>query len=374
MTAARRGAAADVLADVVIVGGGLIGLATAAAAAERGLSVALLTADRPGAASRAAAGLLVPHYSGEGAHENVGQFMAAARDLYPSYVAWAEERSGIRIPFDASGALEIARSPAEYATLQAAAPPDSERLSPADVAELEPALAPCAGGVLYPRDGSVDNRLLTDALASIVECHPRVRVVREGAARVSTSSTSQVATGDAGTRVQGSRLVLAAGAWTAAIHGLPRHVPVRPLRGQICTVRGTPLRHVVLGADVYMVSRGGDRTLLGSTMEDVGFDARTTPASIEMLRRSAAAACRALKAEPVLDAWSGLRPATPDLLPILGPDRDYPELIYACGHSRNGILLAPITATIISAIAAGDDPAWDLAPFAIERFGGARDG
>jgi glycine oxidase len=368
VSATTSRAAADVLADLAVVGGGLIGLAIAATAAERGLSVALLTVDRPGAASRAAAGLLVPHYGGEGAHTSVTRFMAAAFDLYPAYVAWVEERSGVHIPLTRDGALQVAESAAECEALQAKAPEGAESLSPGDVAALEPALAPSAGGVFFPRAGAVDNRRLTDALSSIVERHPRARIVREAAVRLSLESTSPLVTGNAGTRVQGDRVVLAAGAWSGAIHGLPRPLPVRPLRGQICTIRGAPLRHVVLGRDVYMVGRGGDRTLVGSTMEDVGFDPRTTDAGIEWLHRAAAAACTPLAGETVLDAWSGLRPATPDLLPILGFDREYPRLIYACGHSRNGILLAPITAQAIIALAASGEPAWDLAPFAIDRF------
>jgi glycine oxidase len=166
--------------------------------------------------------------------------------------------------------------------------------------------------------------------------------------------------------------VLAAGAWADTIAGLPRRVPVRPLRGQICTLPGTPLRHVVLAADVYMVSRGGDRTLVGSTMEDVGFDAGTTATGIASLKEGAAAACPALAGRATWEAWSGLRPASPDLLPILGHDPEHAELLYACGHSRNGILLAPITASAIAALAAGEHPGLDLSPFQIGRFGTGR--
>jgi glycine oxidase len=362
----------DAVADLVVIGGGLIGLTTVAAAVERGLSVILLTAQRPGAASRASAGLLVPHYGGEGTDRRVARFMAAGRELYPPFVRWVEDRSGVRIPLDTSGALELARSPAERAALHDAAPDGAVRLTSEDVAELEPALAPTAGGVLYRHDGAVDNVRLTDALASIVERHAQVRIVSEAAVRIEVGSASRAVIAASGVRLHAGRIVLAAGAWTGAIDGLPRPIPVRPLRGQICTVRTAPLRHVVLGADVYMVRRTGDRTLIGSTMEDVGFDAATTSAAIDGLRRAAVDACPALGDQTVLESWSGLRPATPDLLPILGPDPDHPALIYACGHSRNGILLAPITGAITAAIAAGDDPTWDLSPFSIGRFGPAQ--
>jgi glycine oxidase len=359
----------QVAADLVVVGGGLIGLATTIAAAQRGLSVALLAADRPGAASRAGAGLLVPHYSGDGVHAGVARFMAAGRDMYPAYIPWVEELSGLPVAFSRAGAIELARSPEECAAIHDAASDDATRLSAADVAELEPSLAPTTGGVLYPRDGAVDNVRLTEALGSIVERLPRVRVVHEAALRIELDSASGAAIGVSGTRVKGAHIVLAAGAWSGLVHGLPRPVPVRPLRGQVCTVATTPLRHVVLGSDVYMVSRNGDRTLIGSTMEEAGFDAAITTPAIEGLRRAAVAACPSLGKQRVIEAWSGLRPATPDLLPILGVEPHHDRLIYACGHSRNGILLAPLTATVTAAIAAGDDPGWDLTPFSIARFG-----
>jgi glycine oxidase len=362
----------DIRADVVVVGGGIVGLATAAALAERDVSVALIAVDRPGAAARAAAGLLVPHYSGEHVRGGVEEFMIAGRDAYPAYVRWVEERSGMRVLFDASGAIELAASPADYAALLGRVPRDAVPLGPADVARLEPALAPVEGGaVLYPRDGAVDNARLTDAIASIVSQHRRVHVVREAAARVDPQRDSVAVVCASGTRVAGLWLVLAAGAWTGRLEGLPRPIPVRPMRGQICTVRGTPLRHVVLGPDVYLVSRIGSRTLVGSTMEDVGFDVGTTPEAIERLRRAAVLLSPALGGAEVLEAWSGLRPVTPDLLPILGADPDHPRLIYACGHSRNGILLAPITAAVTSALIVGEAPGWDLSPFSIARFASA---
>ena len=358
-------------ADVIIVGGGVVGLATAWAAAERGLVVALFSTERAGAASRASAGLLVPHYSGEGAADSVGRFMAAARDEYGAYVAAVQSESGESVPFSACGAIELAASPEDLDVLYARAPADAERLAPMDVRELEPALAPCAGGLLYPKDGAVDNVRLTDALTSIVKRNSRVRVLREAARRLELGSRPS-AIGDGGSRVEADCLVLAAGAWADTIEGLPRGVPVRPLRGQICTFPGAPLGHVVLGADVYMVSRGGDRTLVGSTMEDVGFDAGTTEMGIATLKAGAVAACPAFAGQPDRESWSGLRPASPDLLPILGRDPDHPELLYACGHSRNGILLAPITAAATAALAASEEPEVDLSPFHIGRFDGAR--
>jgi glycine oxidase len=347
----RSPAHSDVRADVAVIGGGIVGLATAAALADRELTVALIAVDRPGAAARAAAGLLVPHYSGEVAGP-VERFMTAGRDAYPAYMRWVEERSQTRVPFDSFGAIELAGSAEEYTALVSRAPRDALPLTPEDVSRLEPALAPTTGAVLYPRDGAVDNVRLTEALASITSRHPRIHEVREAAVRVHPRRDSAKIACEAGARVEAERVVVAAGAWSGGLEGLPRAIPVRPIRGQICAIHGAPLRHVVLGPEVYMVSRNGDRTLVGSTMEDVGFDVRTTPAAVDALRRAAARICPSLAEAAPIDAWSGLRPVTPDLLPILGPDPEYPTLIYACGHSRNGILLAPITAAITTALIA----------------------
>ena len=358
----------DVTADVIVVGGGIIGLAIAAALAEADASVALLTDDRPGAASRAAAGLLVPHYSREDVSPAVSRFMVAARDLYPQYVQWAEELSGLSIPFDRSGAIEIAPSAAEWATLRDARPGDAECIGPDTLSRIEPALAPAVGALLHPRDGAVDNVRLTDALASIVSASGRVRTLQEPVIRVRVGAEAAAAVTGNGTRIAGRRLVLAAGAWAGLLQGLPRPLPVRPMRGQMCVVRGAPLRHVVLASDAYMVSRGGDRTLIGSTMEDVGFDPATSPAAIFALHGAAARVCPAIGEQPVVGSWSGLRPATPDLLPVLGADRDCPALVYACGHSRNGILLAPITAAVIRGIVLDGAAGWDVGPFSIGRF------
>jgi glycine oxidase len=310
----------------------------------------------------------VPHYSGEGASGYLARFMAAARDVYPSYLRWVDERSGVRVSLQTAGAVEVARSPAECAALQGAAPPDAVRLTSRDVANLEPSLAPVAGGVLYPRDGAVDNVRLTEALTIIVERDARVRVVPDVATRVDVDAARPRVVTASGVALTASRIVLAAGAWSAAVAGVPRPVPVRPLRGQMCAVQAAPLRHIVLSGEVYMVTRGGNRTLIGSTMEEVGFETGTTTEAIRSLRRGAAVACPILESASLLDAWSGLRPATPDLLPILGPDPDCPGLIYACGHSRNGILLAPITGALIASIAAGESPSWEVGPFSIARF------
>jgi len=162
--------------------------------------------------------------------------------------------------------------------------------------------------------------------------------------------------------------VLAAGAWTPAVEGLPRALPVQPVRGQILSLAGSPLRHVTYGAGGYAVPRGDGRTLVGATMERVEFDASVTEAGLAQVRATAAAICPALADRRMLNGWAGLRPVTPDSLPILGRDPDFAALVYACGHSRNGVLLAPLTGAVVADMVQGRAPAHDVTPFRPDRF------
>jgi glycine oxidase len=156
------------------------------------------------------------------------------------------------------------------------------------------------------------------------------------------------------------------------VDGVPRALPVAPVRGQMVSFAAAALRHVTYGPGGYVLPRAS-ATIAGSTMERVGFESGTTAEGVGAIVAAARAICPALGEAPVREAWSGLRPVTPDLLPIIGRDPDFPALLYACGHSRNGILLAPLTAHVIAALAAGEDPRHDLAPFSVARFAERRE-
>jgi glycine oxidase len=134
------------------------------------------------------------------------------------------------------------------------------------------------------------------------------------------------------------------------------------------SLAGSPLRHVTYGGGGYAVPRGDGRTLVGSTMERVAFDAGTTEAGLAHVRATGAAICPALATRPILNGWAGLRPITPDLLPILGREPELPAIVYACGHSRNGVLLAPLTGDVVADIVQGTDLAHDISPFRPDRF------
>jgi len=169
-------------------------------------------------------------------------------------------------------------------------------------------------------------------------------------------------------RYTSHRVLVATGAWAARLQGLPMPLPIRPVRGQMMAFGTERLRHVVYGAGGYAVPKADGNTLVGSTMEDVGFDADTTEEGLSAVQAIARAILPSLAEVPMSAYWAGLRPMTPDMLPVLGPDPDDPRVVYACGHSRNGILLAPITAHVIGDLVTGVTPKHDVTPFRPARF------
>jgi glycine oxidase len=339
------------VADLIVVGGGAVGLSAALAAADRGLDVLLVADRRPGQASWAAAGMLAPSIElGSG---DATAFALAARDRYPSYLAALADRSGISVPLNREGILVLGPhrgGPGEY-------------LNGPELHRLEPSLHSPDGAWFYPDDGAVDNVVLLAALDAAVAASPRIRRSVDPT-RVLHVSPDTV-TCEAGTAPQ---LLVAAGAWAPLIEGLPRPLPIDPVRGQMLSVAAGPLRHVVYGPHGYLVPRTGNRTLAGSTMEKTGYDASTTDWALADIRAMAEVLCPVLAAAAIDRVWAGLRPVTPDFLPIIGRDPDYPSLLYACGHSRNGVLLAPLTADCIAALAVAEDPPYSIAPFSVERF------
>jgi glycine oxidase len=309
-------------------------------------------------------------------------FALAARDGYATYLASLREFSDIVVPHNDRGILEIAPTRrAEIARAGSRTDPSAPQwLDPAAVTELEPSLAPALGATLYPRDGAVDTHLLLRALHAAVRAHPGISR-EEDAVRAFEFTGDSVVCRTMGHATYSARhAVLAAGAWAPTIDGLPRLLPIEPVRGQILALGRPPaqppasaepwhpLRHVVYGPSGYLVPRETGEVLVGSTMERAGFDASTTDSARAHLRALAIALCPALSEAPVIDSWAGLRPVTPDLLPILGRDPEKPSLLYACGHSRNGILLAPLTGDCVAALITGETPPADISPFSITRF------
>ncbi|MGH7632726.1 MAG: NAD(P)/FAD-dependent oxidoreductase, partial [Gemmatimonadaceae bacterium] len=241
-------------------------------------------------------------------------------------------------------------------------------LTTAQLRDLEPALAPVAGAVLYPLDGAVDNVELVRALHTMAQSNPGISIVEEAATGVELDGVRPAVRLSSGATVDADVVVVAAGAWTPGLAGLPRPLPVEPIRGQMISLDAAPLRHVAYSDHGYIVPRDATRSVVGSTMEHAGFDSHTTAEGLAQLGAVAVSICPGLAAARTLDRWSGLRPVTPDLLPILGPDPDVEALYYACGHSRNGILLGPLSGECVAALIAGEIPALDLSPFSVSRF------
>lgn len=359
-------------ADVVIVGGGLVGLATAAALGERGANVTLLDDRRKGMSSTAAAGMLAPTMERASAGNAAHAFALAARDLYPSYLDALAEVTGIRVPLDREGVLELvvdeADAESRRRSLEGSAPGGAEWLDARELRDLEPGLAPVAGAVLYPHDGAVDNVVLVRALEALVAASPSVKSVADCARSIDLEGERAAVKLGSGARIESSVLVLAAGAWSALIEGLPRAIPVEPVRGQAISLSAAPVHHVTYGPQGYLVPRDPSRTVVGATMEHVGFDTDVTAETATRLAAAARAMAPDFARARILDHWCGLRPVTPDMLPIIGRDPAHPALIYACGHSRNGILLAPLTGECVADIATGKEPPLDISPFSVARF------
>lgn len=352
--------------DVVIVGDGIVGLTLAAALSRRHVASLIVGTPRPGAASGAAAGLLAPSVS-PAADPAVRVFMVAARDAYPEFVAWLSSTSGRNVPLGPRGILEIAPRAADFQALLAGKGREAMPLDARVVMEMEPALAPVAGALFHPADGVVDVGALMSALGTAAERDPRIELRRAEAAGIEAAGRDAAVVTSDGSRLSAGTVVIAAGAWASRLVGLPRPLPIEPARGQILPLAASPLRHAVVGPGGYLIPRAG-RTLVGSTLEHVGFDAGTTPAALDQLARLASTFAPELGRAPKQPGWAGLRPVTPDMLPILGRDPEHSALLYSCGHSKNGILTAPLAAECLAALIAGDRSPHDLAPFAISRF------
>ncbi len=377
--------------DVVVVGGGLVGcLAARGAAADGRTTLVVERASRLGRESSwAAAGLLSPQMEAveeilvtagpdeEGRREAMLALCIAARARYRAFVRDIEAETGASVHYRAEGTLLVAASPAEASVLSARGEAQRARglraewLEPDAAHALEPALTPEIAGALHlPDDHSVDNVALVQAAAASLTAAAKVRIwTGASVERVIVESGRVAGIVVDGERVAAGAVVLAAGAWSSAVEGVPGRVPVRPVKGQMAALqpRAPIIRNTVGGRGVYCVPRDDGRVLVGATVEDAGFDKTVNAAAIDSLVTAAASVVPALAAASVVARWAGLRPGTADDLPVLGPDPEIEGLLWATGHYRNGILLAPITAEIVAAHLRGDPPPVDIAAFAPGR-------
>jgi glycine oxidase len=353
-------------ADAIVVGGGVIGLACAWRAAQRGLDVLVIERDRPGAgASNVAAGMLAPVSEASFGEERLLGLALDSHRLWPDFAAELADASGRDPGYAALGALHVAADRDEAAELgrwfdlMRAQDLDAERLTPSACRALEPGLAPGGhGGVWVPHEAAVDPRALTAALAAAFEAQGGRIVIAEAAeALIDDGRMVGVGTSD-GARHRAPAVVLAAGSWSAAewVPAAARPA-IRPVKGQILTLRGPAGRPVcermIATERIYVVPRADGRLIVGATVEELGFDTRVTAGGVHELLREAYRILPDIAELELVEAIAGLRPATPDNLPLIGPGA-LDGLILATGHFRNGILLAPLTAERIANQLAGD--------------------
>ncbi|MEO5903817.1 MAG: FAD-dependent oxidoreductase [Gemmatimonadaceae bacterium] len=353
-------------ADAIVVGGGIIGLCSATAIAANGFSVVLVGEHRLGEASPAAAGMLSPAV--EKAEGPAHEFAIASRDMYPLYLEELAEAVGIRVPLNRLGVLQVALSERGVRGLQKTASPVSEWIDRAELTRLEPTLGHAIGAVMNPGDGAVDNRILLAALNELADASPLISRISASAIGIELYHGSPAIKLADGSRLGAAKVVLAPGAWGGAISGAPLLSSIQPSRGQLVAYSGIGLRHVTYGPRGYLVPRGVTTTIAGSTMENSGFNPVTTPEGIARVRSSAAEIAPALGAMSLVSSWAGLRPMTPDMLPLLGADPNSPQIIYCCGHSRNGILLGPLSGRTVAELVADKPATFDLSQFRPDRF------
>jgi glycine oxidase len=358
-------------ADIVIVGGGVIGLTTAYFLAREGADVLVLDkGDLGQEASWAGAGILPPSDSAT-ARTPFDRLRALSVSMFPQLSAELREQTGIDNGFLRSGGLEFA-DPSHRAAEEEwrGEGVRCRKVLPGELSTLEPNVALNAGDVwLLPDLAQVRNPWHLRAL--IAACAGRVRMApgsQVTALETSGARVTGVRTLAANHRA--GRVLLAAGAWTdALLEPLGWRPEIRPVRGQIALLQAAqpPLRHVLLCGSRYVVPRSDGRVLVGSTEEWVGYDKRTTATAIHDLLSLAFQLAPVLRDAVLERCWAGLRPGSPDGLPFLGAVPDWDNVYVAAGHFRAGIQLSVGTALVMKQLLLGQTPALDLAPFRLNR-------
>ena len=341
--------------DVAIAGGGLIGGAIALELAQAGLRVGVFDRGEPGReASWASAGILSPAPENPGAIPMV-PLGKASLALYPEFVANVEETAGQGAGFRPKGTIEAlfsadaVRDLSTVIALHHGLGLKAEPLRPEDARELEPALsAEVEAAALRPDEASVDNRLLTEAvLASAQRSGAEIfagrgvrGILREGGRCAGLRLRDE--------NVAAKWTVVAAGAFSSQIEGAESYAPVRPAKGQILALRadGLKMERVLWSDKVYLVPRDDGRIVVGATVEYVGYEKSVTAGGVETILAAAIELAPGLADARIDETWAGLRPDSPDHLPILGPT-DVDGLLMATGHFRSGVLLTPITARLV---------------------------
>ncbi|MGB0006613.1 MAG: glycine oxidase ThiO [Candidatus Sulfotelmatobacter sp.] len=371
--------------DVIIIGGGIIGLSLSLELRKNGATVLIVERGEPGREASYAAGGMLVDCSIETAPGLQALATASAR-MYPEFAHELEVESGMKVDLREQGTLlTLSAKHIRHPDLMTAA------LSPADLRTLEPtmvnlcldeefdpkeelnplesemAVEAMHPSVYYIKERSVDPRALTTAAIKAAKHREvdfssgdPVTSVDQAEGRVAGVTTTK-------TTFHAPTVVNCAGAWSSQIQ--PHAFPTRPVKGQmLCLVAPrTLLKHVIRTPEVYLIPRSDGRIIVGTTVEEAGFDKRTDAGTIQGLHRAAIAVVPELRNAKILEDWAGLRPGTPDALPILGAT-SMPGYYVATGHFRDGILLAPVTARVMAQVMDGRNPDYDLAAFSPDRF------
>ncbi|MBQ0829966.1 glycine oxidase ThiO [Streptomyces tagetis] len=371
--------------DVLVVGGGIIGLVTAWRAALRGLATAVVDPAPGGGAARVAAGMLAPvtelHYG----ERTLLALDLASAERYPAFAAELSEATGHGLGYRRCGTLAVALDADDRAHLrelhafQERCGLESTWLPGRECRRLEPMLAPgVRGGLRVDGDHQIDPRRLARAL--VVACE-RAGVVfhRDEAVRLTVAGerATGVVTAD-GTEAAAGQVVLAAGSLSGRLAGVPEEVrpPVRPVKGQVLRLTmprahapllGRTVRAVVRGNPLYLVPRENGELVVGATSEELGWDTTVTAGGVYELLRDAHELVPGITELPLTETLAGLRPGSPDNAPLLGATA-LPGLLLATGHHRNGVLLTPVTGDVMAEILTGGEPPAVARPFTPRRF------
>ncbi|MGW1516900.1 glycine oxidase ThiO [Streptomyces sp. NPDC002287] len=376
--------------DVLVIGGGIIGLVTAWRAARRGLRTALADPDPGGGAARVAAGMLAAvtelHYG----EETLLGLNTASAARYPEFAAELTEASGgMDLGYRACGTLAVALDAddrlhlRELHALQRRCGLESEWLTGRECRRLEPMLAPgVRGGLRVDGDHQVDPRRLAAALLAACE-RAGVDLHRARAQRLLvTADRARGALLDGGTELHAGQVVLAAGSLSGRLEGVPAEVapPVRPVKGQVLRLAvpvayapflSRTVRAVVRGSHVYLVPRENGELVVGATSEELGWDTTVTAGGVYELLRDAHELVPGITELPLVETRAGLRPCSPDNAPLLGPT-DLPGLHLATGHYRNGVLLTPLTGDVMAELLTTGTVPEIARPFSPRRFSATR--
>jgi glycine oxidase len=355
---------------IVVIGAGVAGLGIAWRLLQEGCAVTILERAQPGTgASWAAAGMLAVTAELEDSAEPERALALRASALWPAFAAELEEASGRAVFLAADGALLLAADAAELEAMAARADGNLRLVGPEEARTLVPLLGPIVGGLWSPHEAHVDNRALTEALTVAVLEAGGVILPNEPCVSIEKRAGRAVGVLSPYRRYDADAVLVAAGAWSGLLH----QIPIAPVKGEVIALAPPPGASlpgpVVWGEGVYCVPRphwgNGGRLLVGATVEEAGFDTGLTEAGRTRLRRAAESLMPGLAAWDLADHWAGLRPKSPDGLPLLGPVAE--GLFVASGQYRNGILFTPAIAREMADIMLGN--AMPISDFDPRRFG-----